>query len=113
MNAVLGDAIDSLTEVSGTNFSGRTDFIRNSVEAARGLYLYPEIPDNFSGLAVTVRDELAMGSSSRLDDEILAPFALKNLRERNPTELSGGEQASVVLAAALCSGTALIGRLHT
>jgi energy-coupling factor transport system ATP-binding protein len=103
--------------VEGTNFSGRTDLLREFVglaaerntpksdQGGRRAYIGPEIYNALSGLAATVEDEIRLHfvqNGSLLDpDRLLELLGLASLRDRNPFDLSGGEQALTALGAAL------------
>lgn len=93
--------------IEGNNFSGRTDFLRQSCmtimnSGHRSVYI-GEIPSNYlSGVSPTVLEELLLFSQDSRKELIQACFQLldqygfEKLYENNPFTLSGGEQ--VVLA---------------
>jgi energy-coupling factor transport system ATP-binding protein len=89
-----------LIAIRGPNFSGRTALLRKEP----GLYLGPDASHFLSGIASTVREEIALGSRSSANST-LAEFGIDHLATRNPFTLSGGEQVLVALAAIARSGT--------
>jgi len=94
----------SVTVVEGANFSGRTAFLRTLSRTNGSIYLGPEIYNYLSGLSLTVQDEMELSPASHeVSTSIIDSLAIRHLLSRNPLTLSGGEQTSVVVAAALAS----------
>jgi ABC-type multidrug transport system ATPase subunit len=88
--------------VSGPNFSGRTDLLRQFCDAAVGrIYLGPEVYNSLSGLATSVRQEIELHASAPLEQSGamrgVEELQLTELLEQNPGLLSGGEQASLAI----------------
>lgn len=107
---------EGLIAVQGQNFSGRTDLLREYVglgtrgaldkdQYDRCALIGPEIYNSLSGLALSVEDEVRLHlhetESPVTQDTLLETMGLAPIRERNPFELSGGEQALTALAAAI------------
>lgn len=98
-----------LTTIRGPNLSGRTTRLLElgrtigRAGARGGAYVGLEAHNHISGLAATVREELALhadhGDENGLG-ELLAD-RLHDLLDRHPLTLSGGEQAMVALASAV------------
>jgi energy-coupling factor transport system ATP-binding protein len=105
--------LGELVLVDGPNFSGRTNFLRTQTGldstsrplvglGPRDIYVGPEIYNAVSGLAPTVRVELALhGGDTREIVELAEEVGLTSLFARNPVTLSGGEQAALVTIAGL------------
>jgi len=109
--------------IHGMNFSGRTKILRqaagldaspaagiaNGPGRGRGdglqIYVGPEIYNSISGLAPTVLGEIELHSPGAVPDHailrLLSDLDLPRLYDHNPFTVSGGEQALVVIAAAL------------
>jgi energy-coupling factor transporter ATP-binding protein EcfA2 len=109
--------------IHGMNFSGRTKLLRQAAgleatpaarigkEPGRGsggglrIYVGPEIYNSISGLAPTVLEEIQLHSPGAAPDRailrLLSDLDLPRLYDHNPFTVSGGEQALVVIAAAL------------
>lgn len=127
MNDALDEALRThrFLAVTGGNFSGRTATLRQLADlstddrrfdgplgSGRAVYVPPEVYNAISGLASTVADELRLHDADpassafmwRLAEE--ASFDL--LAERNPFELSGGEQAQLATISAIGLGRKLI-----
>lgn len=103
----------------GGNFSGRTHVLRHMTGLAcdgdeddgawgahgRSIYVGPEVYNSVSGLGPTVREEVRLHASCEPDSsavaELIEKVALDTLYERNPFDLSGGEQALLSLISAL------------
>jgi energy-coupling factor transport system ATP-binding protein len=105
----------TISALVGANFSGRTDALRMLVGLQElpagevrvhgdGAYVGPETHASMSGLAHTVADELALYMDRAGDwaavSSLVELFGLTSLATRNPTTLSGGEQASLALTCA-------------
>lgn len=98
----------------GNNFSGRSTYLKEYTnfeksEDNQGTNIYlGEIPANFlSGLAPTVRDEIALhtlNSESEITHELinfLESLSFEKYYSKNPFSLSGGEQAILTIIVAL------------
>lgn len=102
--------------LSGSNFSGRTKYLHEvtrygqspAADRARRVYIGPEVYNVISGLAPTVRTELALhdrlGFGQEQMRKLLDAFGLTELLDRNPFTLSGGEQVCLVTAAKVLLG---------
>lgn len=116
-----------ITALAGSNFSGRTDFLRavTGLETAQpvldmtkqisgdlALYIHPEIYNCLSGIAPTVEEEIRLNCRTRQREFELTPLVeslgLSQLLDRNPFTLSGGEQALLVAVCALAKNPRLI-----
>lgn len=107
-----------LCAVTGSNFSGRTTLLRqwiglsadptSPLELSDGrtvAYIGPEIYNCISGLAQSVTDEVQLHTGRGMVPEAVS-MALSALLpddsySRNPTTLSGGEQAALAILAAI------------
>lgn len=100
---------------SGPNFSGRTERIRDALQAMRRTgptcLLPPEVDEALSGLAPTVDGELALGRrrSAQSTKQFREAFCFDCDREQNPLTLSGGEKVLLVLLAAHARGCCGLG----
>ena len=96
--------------VIGTNFSGRTKYLKDLESLSReqfGEYKFiyiGEQPGNYlSGIFPTVRDEIRLHQSTtdpenfEVSTKILAEFNFEQHLDKNPFTLSGGEQAMLVI----------------
>jgi energy-coupling factor transport system ATP-binding protein len=118
MNAALS-ACKRLIALAGHNFSGRTRLARRFTglpgddEDMKGranvrgmsVYIGPEVYNSVSGLGPTVREELklhaGMEPKTSYINEVIESVKLNRLYDRNPFDLSGGEQASLTVISAL------------
>lgn len=99
---------NKITVAIGDNFSGRSEYLKAACEN-EGIYI-GEIPSNYlSGVAPTVKDELQLFSTKSSSEtkgginELLLKLNFKNLFERNPFLLSGGEQVMLtIISSILC-----------
>ncbi|MBK7670557.1 MAG: ATP-binding cassette domain-containing protein [bacterium] len=104
----------NITCIDGPNFSGRTTHLRRHVglgpegplrragDQEPAAYVGPEVYNCISGLAATVIDELRLYRPS-LDSDFLSVVP-RRILGRNPFTLSGGEQATLAIAAAVGLG---------
>lgn len=109
--------IEDLGAVEGRNFSGRSNLLREFVglgsepgdvladRKSRCAFIGPEIYNALSGLARSVEEEIQFHydrSRSSVDPQgLLEVLGLASLNDRNPFDISGGEQALTAIAAAL------------
>lgn len=104
----------TITCIDGPNFSGRTSHLRRHVglepdgsrqrggERDSAAYVGPEVYNCISGLGATVIDELRLYRPG-LDADFLSVLP-RRILGRNPFTLSGGEQATLAIAAAVGLG---------
>ncbi len=114
-----------LVAVTGSNFSGRSLALRrasgldgggaidNGGQPARdAVYVPPEVYNAVSGLAPTVVGELCLHDVDPDTSSSMWQLAEESgfgpLEERNPFELSGGEQAQLVIITAIGLGRRLL-----
>lgn len=99
--------------VTGGRLAGT---VRRDAEARAGIVL-PTPWTQASGMAFTVRDEVAFGPANlgwpreeiaRQVDRALTRLAIAHLAERDPTTLSGGELQRTILAGVLAMDPALL-----
>lgn len=109
--------------VLGRNFSGRSEYI-----AAKTYYggakpqsdltyafVGPDIPNHFSGLADTARNEIDLNLSLARSDtraeiaDAVAEFGFEHLLPRNPFVLSGGEQCVLAILTGLAVDPTALG----
>jgi energy-coupling factor transport system ATP-binding protein len=101
MNAMTTVLSQRLVAVLGPNFSGRTDALRAVTGELPATYLGPEIANYLTGLAPSVDEELTWGRAhSSSTTFLIEKLRLHGLLDKNPSELSGGEQALVAIASA-------------
>ncbi len=93
----------NITFVAGRNFSGRSDFLKQSCainpDSRHGCIYVGEIPYNYlSGVSPTVKEEVDLFSQDSNKEileilyELLDQFGFEKLYGNNPFTLSGGEQ---------------------
>lgn len=114
--------------VDGSNFSGRTDLLREFtgledlektkldlgiLDGQPSTYIGPEVYNSISGLASTVREELRLHAGCAPERSaisgLIEDLGLKLMYERNPFTLSGGEQACLTITSALALKPAALG----
>jgi len=98
-----------LTWVRGANFSGRSALLRRLTGPGnQGVFIPPELEVSLSGLRLTVSDETRLHAGPAADSAITNElFQLTGLSEhlgQNPTTLSGGELALVILGCKIALG---------
>ena len=108
----------SVIALVGPNFSGRTEALRalaglpnrlvenqeNASRESNSAYVSTEVYSSISGLTSTVEEEIDLHCDGPPDSsvqELARVLGLIDLFDRNPLTLSGGEQASVAVVAAL------------
>lgn len=107
------DCTAGLTAISGSNFSGRSAFLRKlanidgpySSETPDRVYLSPEPENSLSGLSLSAAQELILHRGNEefaaaLGD-IWSLLGLDPLLHRTPSTLSGGELTKLVVASAI------------
>ncbi|MGA2086172.1 MAG: ATP-binding cassette domain-containing protein [Terracidiphilus sp.] len=96
---------EQIVALIGPNFSGRTQCLRAALVAEQSsVYIGPEISNHFTGLALTINEELTWGRRpSDLDIRLIEKLRLAPLLEMNPFSISGGEQALLAIAAGCAS----------
>ncbi len=102
----------------GGNFSGRTDTIQAladkvKVHGGHAILIPPDIRPALSGLVPTVKDELLLHLGLFSADSIYWCLAnkwgLRSLDDRDPSSLSGGQQALLVILCKLAQRPSLLG----
>lgn len=105
----------NLKHIAGENFSGRSSFLQNVIKSEEikflnqpwGVLVGENPPNYISGLAPTVKDEISLhatGSKTKYEKRItdlLSTFFFENHFDKNPFNLSGGEQAILIILCAL------------
>jgi len=101
--------------LTGTNFSGRSNYLKKHISKPKtyiskypyGIYI-GEIPGNYlSGLAPTVKNEIALHASNKESllgihvNDFLERILFKKHYDKNPFSLSGGEQTVLSIISAL------------
>ncbi len=95
-----------ITALHGSNFSGRSEFIRSRTffgqheamrpRGQRYAYFDLHVPSYFSGVASTVAQELRLSKVGEKSNvaaaTVMAALDFQRLEQRNPYVLSGGEQ---------------------
>ncbi len=113
-----------ITAVVGPNFSGRSRFMKSmarlehhhgdgrTIRDELAVYIRPEVDLSISGLRPSVRDEVAyhLGRNPHRESifNLLRSAGLENRLDQNPTTLSGGEQAALVLISKLALNASLL-----
>lgn len=94
------------TFLPARNFTGRSAYLRQWINGS-GIFV-GEIPSNYvSGLATTVKDEILLhdkypaGEASQAIKQLLSDIGFGQHDDKNPFELSGGEQAMLAIACGL------------
>lgn len=100
--------------LSGSNFSGRSERIRERMETATGTpscsaaFIGPDPSSSFSSLATTLRGELSLYDASQ-HCGFIETLNILDLVDRELDTLSGGEQTLCALACAIALQPSAIG----
>ncbi|MBI4026219.1 MAG: ATP-binding cassette domain-containing protein [Verrucomicrobia bacterium] len=113
-----------ITAVIGPNFSGRSRFMKSmaglehhhgdgrTIRDELAVYIRPDVDLSISGLRPSVRDEVSyhLGGNPHRESifKLLRSAGLENRLDQNPTTLSGGEQAALVLIIKLALNPGLL-----
>ncbi len=98
----LGVAMAVIRVVRGSNFSGRSDALRDIVNRERNgcnrpvAYVGPDAFSSFSGLTANVREETLLYGSDWA--RIASQFRIRHLQFRDLNTLSGGEETLCAIA---------------
>jgi len=104
-----------ISHVDGENFSGRSAYLQSLIKSAddessrlpSGVMVGSMTASYISGLAPTVADEIALHISGINGDyehrlrQLLSDFSFERHSRENPFNLSGGEQALLIIICAL------------
>lgn len=109
----------TVVALDGPNFSGRTELLRWLTGLGNGdgpspdyvassgrpsAYIGPEVYNSLSGLAATAKAELQLHNapgSERLIEELTEDLGVVRFQNRNPFQLSGGEQVLLAVSSGL------------
>lgn len=103
---------DNVCVIKGRNFSGRSAFLKNlyadshlkNGRVQNFQYVGPDTYNFLSGLVQTVRDEFKLHEDGPVDERlesVIDELGMRELFNKNPLLLSGGQQALVATLTAL------------